>query len=92
MENIKKYQVGSDWYASKSMAKKHFKYLLGFAKIGMYGENTNFWNIWKPLYDKGFHKEIKNFIVEKDKNHKLKDILVEDIEGNIEKWIWFSLP
>ena len=87
------YQIGSDQYASKNLAKKHFWYLLRrYSKLNtMYEEGTPFYNVWMHLYKKtDKDTDVKAFVVEKKQGAKFKDIYVIDETGEKRLWNWFN--
>jgi len=87
------YQIGSDQYASKNLAKKHFWYLLRrYSKLNtMYEKNTPFYNVWINLFRKTDTKtDVKAFVVLKEEGNKFKDIYVIDETGEKRLWNWFN--
>ena len=87
------YQIGSDQYASKNLAKKHYWFLLRrYSKLNtMYEEGTPFYNVWIHLFRKTDTKtDVKAFVVEKKQGAKFKDIYVIDETDTKTLWLWFN--
>ena len=87
------YQIGSDQYASKNLAKKHYWFLLRrYSKLNtMYEEGVPFYNVWINLFRKtDKDTDVKAFIVEKKQGSKFKDIYVIDETDTKTLWLWFN--